>query len=151
MKNEGYHVIVEADLCRKAMESGLEMPDIAAGVVMACHSRAVLSLMDYLGLKAERVEDMRNNSTEEVLSRFGLSCSGTKDSAEKDIFRKKVEGFPVEDGTDAWYPVIDKNRCIECGKCHDFCLFGVYAVENKRVRVVRPQNCKNNCPACARL
>lgn len=151
MKNEGYHVIVEADLCRKVMESDPEMPDIAAGVVLACHSRAVLSHMDWLGLKAEQIEDIRDSSPGEVLSRFGLSYSDTKDSAEKDIFQKKIEEFPVENGTDAWYPVIDKNRCIECGKCYDFCLFGVYAVENKHIRVARPQNCKNNCPACARM
>lgn len=151
MKNGGYHVIVEADLCKKVIESDPEMPNIAAGVIMACHSRAILSHMDWLGLKAERIEDIRNSSAEEVLSRFGLSCSDTIESAEKDIFQKKVEAFPVENGTDPWYPVIDKHRCTECGKCHDFCLFGVYAVENKHVRVVRPQNCKNNCPACARM
>jgi ferredoxin len=53
-------------------------------------------------------------------------------------------------GNDAWYPVIDKDRCSECGKCFDFCPFGVYEMVDDRVRVYHPSKCKNNCPACAR-
>ncbi|WP_291530316.1 ferredoxin family protein [Bacteroides sp. UBA939] len=151
MKDAGYHVAVEADLCRKVAESSPDLPAIASGVIVACHTRTILSHMDRAGLKPKQVEPMRDYTGEEVLSRFGLSCTNTKDTAEKDALRKKIEEFPVENGTDAWYPVIDKNRCVECGKCHDFCLFGVYTIENKRVRVTSPQNCKNNCPACARM
>jgi len=33
----------------------------------------------------------------------------------------------------------------------DFCLFGVYSSENGHIKVVKPENCKNNCPACARI
>ena len=60
---------------------------------------------------------------------------------------------------------------MQCRKCLGFCLFGVYALDNKskdngnskgssedtagtavpRVRVVRPRACKNGCPACARV
>ena len=47
--------------------------------------------------------------------------------------------------------MIDRSRCIDCGKCHDFCLFGVYAHEGKQTRVIAPDHCKNNCPACARI
>jgi NAD-dependent dihydropyrimidine dehydrogenase PreA subunit len=151
MKNGGYNVSIVADLCRKAMESSPDMPEVSAGVVLACHPRALQSLADWLGFEAKQVEDIRKNGTGEVLSKFGLSYSDTKDSAKKNAFLKEIAAFPVENGTDAWYPVIDKKRCIECGKCHDFCLFGVYTVENKRVRVAQPQNCKNNCPACARM
>lgn len=151
MKNEGYKVIVEADLCKKAMEASPDMPVIATGVILACHTRAVQSQLNWLGLEATQIENIRDNSTEDILSRFGLSYSPGRDSAEEEAFRKKLKEFPVEDGTDAWYPVMDKERCTECGKCHDFCLFGVYAKENKRVKVVQPQNCKNNCPACARM
>ena len=46
---------------------------------------------------------------------------------------------------------LDKERCTDCGKCHDFCLFGVYTIEDGVVTVKQPQNCKNNCPACARM
>lgn len=51
----------------------------------------------------------------------------------------------------AWYPVIDYSRCTNCGQCADFCLFGVYEKTENRVNVVNPENCKNNCPACARI
>jgi NAD-dependent dihydropyrimidine dehydrogenase PreA subunit len=50
-----------------------------------------------------------------------------------------------------WYPVLDYSLCVGCGKCLDFCLFGVYAREGKRVVAVQPDNCKPGCPACARI
>lgn len=150
LKNAKYEVAVVADFCQMAMEPSANMPAIVSGTILACHPRTVLSHTNSLGLKAERVEDMRNTA-DEVLSLFNLSYSDVRDAAEKEHWIKIIETFPVETGTDAWFPVIDKKRCTECGKCHDFCLFGVYAIENKRVRVAQPQNCKNNCPACARV
>jgi ferredoxin len=51
----------------------------------------------------------------------------------------------------SWFPVIDYNRCSGCGQCADFCLFGVYQKDETRVLVINPQQCKNNCPACARI
>ena len=51
----------------------------------------------------------------------------------------------------SWYPVIDYSRCTNCGQCADFCLFGVYEKGENKVRVINPQQCKNNCPACARI
>ncbi|MBN2711654.1 MAG: hypothetical protein JXR97_04370 [Planctomycetes bacterium] len=50
-----------------------------------------------------------------------------------------------------WYPVIDYGRCVDCGKCSEFCLFGVYKRDKDKVSVARPQMCKPGCPACARL
>ena len=50
-----------------------------------------------------------------------------------------------------WYPVIDYDRCVNCGRCAEFCLFGVYGEDDEgAVRVERPSRCKTNCPACAR-
>lgn len=151
MKRGGYNVLVKADLCKNAMESSPDMPIVAAGAILACHPRAVQSQLNWLKLEATQIENIRDNSDNDVLSRFGLYYSSAQDSEEEKNFRRQIEEFPVENGTDAWYPVIDKKRCTECGKCHDFCLFGVYAKENKQVKVVQPQNCKNNCPACARM
>ncbi|MFA6174867.1 MAG: ferredoxin family protein, partial [Kiritimatiellales bacterium] len=52
----------------------------------------------------------------------------------------------------AWFPVIDGDRCTNCGQCFEFCLFGVYEKDaGGKVRVTNPQSCKNNCPACARI
>lgn len=151
MRNKGYDVKLTADLCGEVMRVSPGMPDIAAGTVLACYERAVRSHLDWLGLKAGQIVDIRNNSLEDTLSHFHLSYSGARDDAQKSLFLKEIETFPAEYGTDAWYPVLDKTRCTDCGKCHDFCLFGVYSVKDRRVRVVQPQNCKNNCPACARM
>lgn len=58
---------------------------------------------------------------------------------------------PDTDGWRPWYPVIDFDRCVSCGQCVGFCLFGVYEQTDGQVRVANPQACKNNCPACARM
>jgi len=50
-----------------------------------------------------------------------------------------------------WYPVADYSRCIGCGHCMQFCIFGVWAEDDGRVVAVAPDNCKAGCPACARI
>ena len=51
-----------------------------------------------------------------------------------------------------WYPVIDYGRCNHCMECLDFCLFGVYGVDDDgHVVVESPDNCKKGCPACSRV
>ncbi len=151
LKNKGYHVIVEADLCRKVMEASPDMPDVAQGTILACHLRAIESHLNWLGFEAGQLVDIRNQGTHDILSQFDIAHPDTENVVGKDEVKKVIGEFPLEEGVDAWYPVLDKNRCTECGKCHDFCLFGVYTVENKKVRVTNPRNCKNNCPACARM
>lgn len=151
LKREGYDVRVVDDLCRVVMTEPEEMKGIASGVILACHSRVVRSHLDWLGLEGGPIIDLRDQDGGAVLSQLNISIDDTEMIPEKELILQEMEAFPAENGTDAWYPVLDKSRCIECGKCHDFCLFGVYTVENKQVKVVNPQNCKNNCPACARM
>ncbi|MGE3804920.1 MAG: ferredoxin family protein [Gemmataceae bacterium] len=51
-----------------------------------------------------------------------------------------------------WYPVIDYSRCTNCMECIDFCLFGVYGVDQQdRILVEHQDNCKKGCPACSRV
>ena len=51
-----------------------------------------------------------------------------------------------------WYPVIDRERCVNCGQCRQYCLFGVYTTRaTGTVEVAQPLRCKPGCPACARL
>lgn len=51
-----------------------------------------------------------------------------------------------------WYPVIDYSKCTNCLECIDFCLFGVYGVdERERILVQQPDNCRRGCPACSRV
>jgi len=51
-----------------------------------------------------------------------------------------------------WYPVIDYERCTNCLECIDFCLFGVYGVnDGDFIHVETQDNCKKGCPACSRV
>jgi NAD-dependent dihydropyrimidine dehydrogenase PreA subunit len=51
-----------------------------------------------------------------------------------------------------WYPVIDYSRCTNCMECIDFCLFGVYGLDDhERILVEQQDACKKGCPACSRV
>jgi NAD-dependent dihydropyrimidine dehydrogenase PreA subunit len=57
-----------------------------------------------------------------------------------------------EDTSRRWYPVIDFSRCTNCLECIDFCLFGVYGIDNaETILVEQPDNCRKGCPACSRV
>ncbi len=69
---------------------------------------------------------------------------------------EKTNGTAVvkvdEQPTRRWYPVIDYSRCTNCLECLDFCLFGVYGVDQTESIVVQqPDNCRKGCPACSRV
>src|SRR5262249_29873092 len=70
--------------------------------------------------------------------------------------RSELPAFTSEELLQApgrrWYPVIDYSRCTNCMECIDFCLFGVYGVdEHARINVENQDNCKKGCPACSRV
>lgn len=51
-----------------------------------------------------------------------------------------------------WYPVIDYERCIECGACTDKCKYGVYNQIKAPIPVViNPGNCIHGCHGCGNL
>lgn len=54
-------------------------------------------------------------------------------------------------GWKPWFPVIDFDRCTNCMQCLSFCLFDVYGVEDKKIKVQNQNNCKTDCPACSRV
>ena len=57
-----------------------------------------------------------------------------------------------EDPDRRWYPVIDLSRCTNCLECIDFCLFGVYGIDQQEtILVEQPDNCRQGCPACSRV
>jgi NAD-dependent dihydropyrimidine dehydrogenase PreA subunit len=67
-----------------------------------------------------------------------------------------VSAVPVvrieEEPSRRWYPVIDYSRCTNCMECIDFCLFGVYGVDQvETILVEQPDNCRKGCPACSRV
>ncbi len=65
----------------------------------------------------------------------------------------ELKNFTTEDNVKRrWYPVIDYSRCTNCMECIDFCLFGVYGVDQlDRILVEAQDNCKKGCPACSRV
>jgi NAD-dependent dihydropyrimidine dehydrogenase PreA subunit len=51
-----------------------------------------------------------------------------------------------------WYPVVDYSRCQNCLECLNFCLFGVFGIdEQERLLIEQPDACRPGCPACARI
>jgi len=114
-------------------------------VMLACYPRAIKNLLAQNDLKLSGLEvlNFRELSVAEIESKLRIDF----------LFAEgKSSEINVESGLDvpAWYPVIDQPLCIECGKCFKFCLFGVYTFGGKKLKVVNPLACKNNCPACGR-
>ena len=143
LKSKGHEVKLVSDLCGLCRDRDSSLKEIAGTTVIACHQRAVKALFDRCGLVPEKIIDIREEGNpvpiEEDLSPEILQ----KVSAE-------ISSFPSDNGKDPWFPAIDYSECIGCRKCFDFCLFGVYTIEEGKVTVTNPDNCKNGCPACAR-
>ena len=122
------------DLCQAAADNDPVLQRIAsveAPVIYACHPRAVKALFEFAGYPlpaTARLINLRSPTLEPSNPPARHSSSP------------------------AWYPVLDHTRCTGCGQCFEFCLFGVYEKDAQgALRVANPQNCKNNCPACARI
>ncbi|OQB20837.1 MAG: NADH-plastoquinone oxidoreductase subunit [Firmicutes bacterium ADurb.Bin182] len=51
-----------------------------------------------------------------------------------------------------WYPMINYEKCVECGACIDMCQHGVYSKERApRPVVVYPEGCIEGCKGCGSL
>jgi len=152
LARSGREVAVVDDLCGLAARKKTLLAEWARRprlTVIACYPRAVR----WLFARAEapigedgavEILNPRTRSPEEILNAVGVGPSGEAGaSPEKEEWR---------DGWEPWFPVIDRDRCRNCKLCLNFCLFGVYSTDDEgRVHVAQPANCKNNCPACARV
>jgi NAD-dependent dihydropyrimidine dehydrogenase PreA subunit len=130
------------DLCRMSACEKDALAAMAGYTVVACHPRAVKALFDAAGSKAGKIFNIRTEPVDDILNQMELTRSG--DHAAVELPSPKGEWQP-------WFPAIDRDRCTSCRKCMDYCLFGVYSWDGANVRVTRPANCKDNCPACARV
>ncbi len=140
-------VTIVDDLCSLvAARDGRLAELVAEGelIVMACHPRGVRSLFKAAGVDLDparsRIIDLRRVDW----------------AAAEEAVPAATEGPPAAPesvpGGNAWFPVIDRDRCSKCRQCVDFCLFGVYSLDDDgRPQVEHPLNCKDNCPACARV
>lgn len=148
-RKAGLEVELVSDLCELCETKDAKVHDIAATTVVACHERAVKSLLAFCGEEAEQPLNLRTHEVGEILAALGIAEAET--SAEETAeWQQQMADMPQQFGKDAWYPTLDKSLCAECGKCLEFCPFGVYEMVDDRIRVVHPSHCKNNCPACAR-
>lgn len=148
---EGRLVVVD-DLCRVAADTDpalLKRLGQSAWTVVACYARAVKGLLAMAGVEPDtdrvRFVNLRSGTAEEVLDGLGLSVEEDPDVDEPGLPQAEGDWMP-------WFPVIDRDRCRDCGQCLEFCLFGVYEREaSGTVRVAAPSQCKTYCPACARI
>ncbi len=147
-QRSGIEVEVVSDLCELCEDKAEVIREIAQTTIVACHPRAVKSLLAFVCEDQCTSLNLRVDSVENVLA--SLSVQGDAPQEDISAWNEKLKAMPAKLGEDAWYPTLDKDLCAECGKCLEFCPFGVYEMVEDRIRVVHPHNCKNNCPACAR-
>jgi NAD-dependent dihydropyrimidine dehydrogenase PreA subunit len=142
------------DLCALAMRRDVLLQKLARAsglIVIACHARAVRGLFAAAGapLRQDGVQllDLRARPAEEILAALPPAAGGTRDAAQL-----AAELDARADAKAAWFPVVDADRCTQCMQCRSFCLFGVYGKDAAgRLVVQHPENCKPDCPACARV
>lgn len=143
-----------ADLCELAArrDDRLESLGQTKGLkLIACYPRAIQWLFAAAGAtmpSGEELFNMRTDSPETILSRLKATEAGSETSCD-------LASTTAEDRDSdwvPWFPVIDYDRCSGCQQCLNFCLFGVFTLDEQgKVIVKNPQNCKTNCPACARV
>lgn len=95
-----------------------------------------------------RCLDLKDFASPESCAEALLALSPAPKRKQAKTGLKLIKKAPDE----RWYPVIDKLACVNCKQCHDFCLFGVYELdEDGRVTAANPDSCRPGCPACARV
>jgi len=150
LKASGAEFTAVPDLCRLRADRDPRLERWANAEslrIFACYPRTVKWLFHAAGISLpdQGVEfvNMRTADPEELVA--SLLAGQTPAQPQKDINLKK-EGDWIP-----WFPVIDYDRCVNCKQCLNFCLFGVFELnEDDKVQVSNPANCKTNCPACAK-
>lgn len=149
LESSGKSVTILTDLCGMAARKDPRLKAFAdqEDTIAACYPRAVRWLFSSAG--APLRESVQLLNARKQSPEFILSClTGDVNEA----ISGEIEKLSWTEDWQPWFPVIDYDRCKHCGQCASFCLFGVYDTdEHGVVHVSRPSNCKNNCPACARI
>jgi NAD-dependent dihydropyrimidine dehydrogenase PreA subunit len=99
----------------------------------------------------QRREAKALENAKPALVQLGINGNGGGENAPATQPRFTPEQLLQQPGR-RWYPVIDYSRCTNCMECIDFCLFGVYGVDQlDRIFVENQDSCKKGCPACSRV
>ena len=153
LHNSRVNCTIVTDLCGISALSKDLVPGIfhrdTDYIVIGCYKRTMDLLFRQAGISTPMPEisahiNLIEQSADEAVEKIAAFCSNSLGPAE-------TRQITEDSGWPSWYPVIDQSRCTHCGQCADFCLFGVYERSDDQVKVVNPQGCKNNCPACARI
>ncbi len=149
----GWDVVCLPDVYHIPEESAVWVPlrEIPGPIVaLSClHPRALEWVLREQGVGNTGLHtlDMRIFKTVDDALEAVCSQLPPPDSGRRGVLREHAE--PV---SPRWYPVVDKSRCIDCQHCLQFCLFGVWELdETGGVCAAQPDNCKPGCPACARI
>ena len=141
------HIVELNDLCALSIDRVDSLRELnrkfRRKIVIACYPRAVENILIQADAPFEGMT---------VLNSRKLSVGDIKNELEKLVFKGEGQHEVISSNLNvpAWFPVVEKKRCQNCGLCAGFCLFGVYNYSDKHLKVENPLNCKNNCPACAR-
>ena len=110
-RQAGMEVTLLSDLCELCENKSEAVHEIAQTTIVACHQRAVKSLMAFAGEDNIRSLNLRNQTAEEVLAALAIDDSqlSSLDSSQTDEWMKQMEAMPQRLGEDAWYPVLDKD------------------------------------------
>jgi NAD-dependent dihydropyrimidine dehydrogenase PreA subunit len=139
-----------SDLCGLSSTEKGKLSDIFTSgneyLIIGCYSRSMKLLLEQANIVDESFHYINFlELSDEDISRQADSFNKQHDQ------RNPAEEIISDPEWPSWFPVIDYSRCTSCGQCADFCLFGVYEKDNGKVKVKNPRECKNNCPACARI
>ncbi len=149
-EDAGISCEVVSDLCGMAADKDARMKEWAQAdnlTVIACYGRAVRWLFERAGASFNNDVRLYNGRTGDIDEIIASVTAANADDSCGDINHVGQKGQWVP-----WYPVIDYDRCTNCKQCLNFCLFGVYALsDDGKVQVAKPDGCKTNCPACARV
>ena len=152
--------VVVDDLCRLAAKNDPRLREWAQDpdlTIVACRKRTLQGLFDWCGVKitvldADTQRPVGTPGLQNGVRVLDMEHDATAIAALPKNTKPIAMDAPSEDAWDGWFPVIDRDRCVDCRKCHNFCLFGVYGDGvGGRVEVLRPELCKSGCPACARV
>lgn len=155
LRSDGYEILEIDDLCGMAANEPAKLAELLGSAnlaaVSACHSRALKWLCAKTGVPTDKLESLTFINHVDPDGDRSTKTPDEITQAEQERIKCGLKR-PPDSPSRPWFPVIDYDRCSGCGACFDFCLFGVFTrAEDGKVDVAHPNNCKDNCPACARI
>ena len=152
LQNTDAEVIKISDLCGLSVSDKTSIGQIFSPVdevlLIACYPRTINLILQDAEIQSDKTR-LHILNTRELNEE--LVFKEIKSFSDEGIVKQSFTEIKSKEEWPSWYPIIDKERCTNCGQCANFCLFGVYEIKDGAVQVVNPKGCKNNCPACARI